>query len=243
MKIKDSNYLSRNQLLNDVGTWLIRTSEQIWVVPVQNPATWRQDFCSGLMIGLLPLDLPSLSSMYTLPSGFFLKYHLLGVQKCFSDYTYYVEVKTSSRPLSIWFQLNVSANFPDSPTGQTGIIIVLGIYFAPFQPLGWGHFISSLVLPITPSWSFRDSGLPHILTKAPVQNHPPLNFQRIHDRAQILLLIMCWFFLWLLQFLFILPNMPHWLQKLFTAEVLQLGIHNWDWSFSILSIISTFWWK
>lgn len=157
---------------------------------------------SYLKAGLLqwPHDWPSASgspqslSMYTLPSGFLLKYHLLGVQKCFGDYTYYVEVKTSSRPLSIWFQLNVSANFPDSPTGQTGIIIVLGIYFAPFQPLGWGHFISSLVLPITPSWSFRDSGLPHILTKAPVQNHPPLNFQRIHDRAQILLLIMCWFF-------------------------------------------------
>lgn len=85
--------------------------------------------------------------------------------------------------------------YPNSPTRQTGIIIVLGIYFAPFQPLGWGHAISSLVLPITPPWSFRDSGLPHILTKAPAQNHPPLSFQRIHDWAQILLLIMrCFFF-------------------------------------------------
>lgn len=45
---------------------------------------------------------------------------------------------------------------PNSPPRQTGIIaVVLRVCFSLFQLLGWGHVISSLMLPITPpglSW-------------------------------------------------------------------------------------------
>lgn len=59
----------------------MRTFGQIRVVPVQNPAIWRQDFCGSLRMGLLPQGLSSLL-LYTrtLPLDFLLKYHFLDVQ-------------------------------------------------------------------------------------------------------------------------------------------------------------------
>lgn len=145
------------------------------------------------MLELLPLAVPSLPSRYTPPSDSLLKCHLLDIQN--------VSVLTSSKlklkplqgscqssfnPMS-WLMSHYSwLLYSNSPTRQTGIIIVLGKCVA----LGWSHVISSLVLPITPPWWFRGSSLPHFLMKAPAQYHPPLSFQRIHGQTQILLLIL-----------------------------------------------------
>lgn len=200
------------------------------------------------MLELLPLAVPSLPSRYTPPSDSLLKRHLLDIQNVSVLTPSKLKLKplqgscqSSFNPMSRLMSHYSWLLYSNSPTRQTGIIIVLGKCVA----LGWSHVISSLVLPITPPWWFRGSSLPHFLMKAPAQYHPPLSFQRIHGQTQIPLLILAPFgccFIWLLQFLlFILSRMPPWPQILFTAAAPHLGIHNCNWYFFILSIISTFW--
>lgn len=201
------------------------------------------------MIELPPLAAPSLPSRDPLPSDSLLKHHLLDIQ----NVSVLIPSKLKWKPLQDSCQSNFNPMswlmshyswllYPNSPTRQTGIIIVLGKCVA----LGWGHVISSLVLPITLPWWFRGSSLTCFLMKAPAQNHPPLGFQRIHGQTQsccssCLAPLGCCF-IWLLQFsLFILSRVPPWPQKWFTAGAPYLGIHNWNGYSFILSIISTFW--
>ena len=123
---KNSDYLRRDPLLNEVGTR-----------PVQNPALCRHDICSGLRTELLPLGLPSLPSKYTLPSDSLLKYHLLDIQNVSVLTPTKLKLKplqgscqSGSNPMSQLVSHYSQLFSPNSPTRYTGVFIVLGICFA-----------------------------------------------------------------------------------------------------------------
>lgn len=127
--------------------------------------------------------------------------------------------------------------YPNSPTRQTGII-VLSIYFVLFQPLGWGHIFSSLVpgIQICPTFSWRlQSRIIYLWVSKGLMIRSKSCCQSCFAPLEC-----C--FIWSLQLLlFIMLSMQHWPQELFIAGIPHLGIHNWDRYFSILSTISTVW--
>lgn len=109
-KYKNFIYLSRNQFLNDVGTWFIRTSEQIRTLFRIQPSEGRTPAVASWLGSCLWVS--RLPSIYTMPSGSLLNYHLLDAQNVSVSPPTKLKLKPLSRLSSIWFQPNVSAYLP-----------------------------------------------------------------------------------------------------------------------------------